>query len=80
MKILNETELTDFMQTVFAAKGNVYLKSQEGDCYNLKSQLSRYIAIGKMIEEHGNDLELFCDNKFDEPLFYNFFENHPDTL
>lgn len=80
MRLINETELSDFMQAVFASKGNVYLKSTEGDCYNLKSNLSKYVALGKLLSEQAEELELFCDNRFDESLFYKFFEKHPDTL
>ena len=80
MKISNEIEILDFLNTVNRAKDNVYLKSAEGDCYNLKSALSKYIAMGALLGAHGNELELFCDNKEDEKLFFGFFISHPDVL
>lgn len=46
----------------------------------MKSTLSRYVAIAAMINEHGSELELFCVDKNDEGLFYDFFAEHPDTL
>ena len=49
------------------------------DRYNLKSALTQYIAIGALLDNHGEDLELFCNNKLDEPLFLNFFYNNPET-
>ena len=80
MKLKNEIEITDFLAAVNKAKNEVWLESNQGDRYNLKSTLSRYVAIGALIENHGNELELFCANKSDEPLFYIFFAQHPDTL
>ena len=79
MKLRKEIEITDFLTAVKAAKGEVWLESDQGDKYNLKSTLSRYVAIGALIANHGNELELFCKPE-DEGLFYNFFEKHPETL
>ena len=80
MKLNTEIELTDFLAAVKAAKGEVWLESAQGDRYNLKSTLSRYVAFGALIENHGSELELFCARSEDEPLFYKFFFNHPETL
>ena len=80
MRLKNEIEITDFLKAVNQAKDIVWLLSTEGDRYNLKSTLSRYVAIAAMINEHGSELELFCVDKNDEGLFYDFFAEHPDTL
>lgn len=80
MILKNQIEITDFLQAVKEAKHEVWLESKQGDRYNLKSTLSRYVAIGALIENHGHELELFCSDIADEGLFYNFFEKHPDTL
>ena len=80
MVLKNKIEITDFLTAVKNAKGDVWLESEQGDKYNLKSPLSRYVAIGALLDEHGNELKLFCKNSSDEGLFYNFFEKHPDTL
>ena len=80
MKLKNEIQIIDFLSAVSQAKGIVWLMSVEGDRYNLKSTLSRYVAIAALIEHHSDELELFCENRTDEGLFYQFFENHPDTL
>jgi hypothetical protein len=79
MKLKNEIEIADFLSAINKAKNAVWLESVEGDKYNLKSTLSRYVAIAALIDNHGNELELFC-NPDDEGLFYNFFEKHPETL
>ena len=80
MKLHDRIEIVDFLNAVEHTKDKVYLKSLEGDCYNLKSVMSQYIAIAALLSEHGNELELFCDNKEDEKLFFSFFMSHPDVL
>jgi len=80
MKLNSEIEILDFLNIVNRAKDNVYLRSENGDCYNLKSALSKYIAIGALLGAHGDELELFCDNKDDEKLFFSFFRKYPDVL
>ena len=55
-----------FLDAVNACEGEVYLKSPEGDIFNLKSSMSRYIAIGRLIEEQGDNLELFASRKEDQ--------------
>ena len=80
MRLHNRIEIVDFLNVVNRTKNNVYLKSPEGDCYNLKSVMSQYIAIAALLKEHGSELELFCDNKEDEKLFFGFFLSHPEVL
>ena len=80
MKLRNKIEVVDFLATVNRAKDNVYLQSPNGDCYNLKSVLSQYIAMGALLSAHGDELELFCDDKDDEKLFFSFFRKHPEVL
>lgn len=80
MKIRKINELDNFIAAIEAAQEPVYLRSQFGDCYNLKSIFSRYIALGALLGEHGEELELFCDLRDDEQLFFKFFKENPDTL
>lgn len=42
--------------------------------------MSRYIAMGALLGEHGDDLELFCENKEDESKFLKFFYEHEGVL
>ncbi len=79
MKLHNEIEIADFLKAVAEAEGEVWLESYQGDKYNLKSTLSRYVAIAALIGDHGDELELYCQPK-DEHLFIRFFKNHPETL
>ncbi len=80
MRLTNNVQITDFLAAITEAKDNVYLRSTQGDCYNLKSTLARYVAIAELLSEHGDELELFCDDKTDEALFFRFFNQHPEVL
>lgn len=80
MKLKNEIEINDFLNAVNRAKHPVYLVSVEGDRYNLKSTLSRYVAIAELIKDYGTELELFCDDISDEKYFFSFFRSHPGVL
>lgn len=66
MKLTNVNDVQMFMATVNACENDVYLKSPEGDVFNLKSSLSQYIAIGRLLEESGDSLELFAQTREDE--------------
>ena len=80
MKLKKRVEVKEFLNILEQTKGNVWLESVYGDKYNLKSVLSRYVAIGEMIKNSYNELELFCDHYSDEHLFFDFFSKYPDTL
>lgn len=80
MKLRKEIEIADFLAAIRAAKGEVWLSNDEGNRFNLKSTLSRYVAIAELIKDDGLELELFCGDITDEPLFFAFFEEHPDVL
>ena len=71
MKLSNITDVQKFTAAVNACEGDVYLKSVEGDVFNLKSSLSQYIAICRLLEESGDNLELFAQTREDELLLLN---------
>ena len=70
MRLRSEADVQEFLDAV---------KSPEGDIFNLKSSMSRYIAIGRLIEEQGDTLELFADRKEDQarlmPLVEDLMKN-----
>ena len=68
MKLNNIKDVQKFIAAVNACQNDVSLKSVEGDVFNLKSSLSQYIAIGRLIEESGDNLELFAQTREDEAL------------
>lgn len=80
MKITGELadKLLEIVNT--KCKGDVHLRSQYGDDFNLKSRLIQYVAIAAMSKQHGNALELFCDCKDDEKYFIELFNEHPEIL
>ena len=68
MKLNNIKDVQKFIETVNACENDVYLKSVEGDVFNLKSSLSQYIAIGRLIEDASESLELFAQTREDEAI------------
>lgn len=77
MKIKNIEEVEGFLEAVNKCKGEVWLESPEGDKFNLKSKFSRYIALGALLSESGDNLELFCSLPKDEQYFYEYFMSFP---
>ena len=80
MRLTNITEYDAFKRAIDQCKGDVWLESPEGDKYNLKSMFSQYLAIGAMLNTHGEELELYCQYSTDEHYFYDFFQRYPETL
>lgn len=80
MKINNITLVNEFLEIVRECKGNVYLTSNEGDKFNLKSAMSQYVAMGALLGQKGDELELWCEEKEDEAKFMKFLEEHPETI
>lgn len=72
MKLKNIRDVKKFISVLDTCKRDVYLKSLQGDVFNLKSSLSQYIAIGRLLEENGDSLELFADDPADEVLLIGF--------
>lgn len=79
MKLNRIEEVEIFMALVDSCEGGVYLTSQYGDRYNLKSKLTQYLAIAQLLNKE-NDLELWCDKQKDENKFLQFFKDYPETL
>lgn len=80
MKLNNINEIEAFRSAIKACKGDVWLESSNGDRYNLKSVFSQYIALGAMLSENGEELELFCSLREDEANFFKFFCEYPETI
>ena len=74
MKLKNIKEVEAFRSAVKECTGDVYLKSIDGDVFNLKSALSEYIALGRLLSEQGDSLELFASTREDEARLLNFVE------
>ena len=72
MKLKNIKEVEAFRKVIHECEGDVYLKSPEGDVFNLKSSLSQYIALGQLLSEAGDSLELFTTCREDEAKMLEF--------
>ena len=79
MRLNNIKELQEFLAIVNSCEGSVWLESVDGDKLNLKSQLSQYVALGALLEQKGNELELYCTSREDEARFISFFHRNPET-
>lgn len=80
MKIKTGKNIKAFLAVADSCEGHVWLESPWGDKYNLKSELSQYVAAYKLIEEKGEYLELFCQLRRDEERFLKFFRDNPELL
>ena len=56
MKLTKIEQVNEFLSIVDSCKGEVTLRSIDGDIFNLKSKLSQYIAIAALLGEHGDEL------------------------
>jgi hypothetical protein len=75
MKLSNVTDIEDFWKTIDKCQGSVWLESANGDRLDLKSVFSRYLAIGKLIEDRNEELELFASDREDEHMLMQFLKN-----
>lgn len=72
MRLSNEIEVKAFKECIDSCHGPVYLCSQYGDQYNMKSQLNYYLAIADLIRDKGQELEIYASNREDEARLLNF--------
>ena len=77
MKLTKIEQVNEILSNVDSCKGDVTLRSIDGDIFNLKSKLSQYIAIAALLGQHGDELELFCSDREDEGKFMKFLMENP---
>ena len=70
MRLTNSKEIMEFRYAIAKYKGDVWLEDQEGNKFNLKSVISQYIALGELLQDKGENLELFCSIPEDESHFH----------
>ena len=80
MRLTNISEIEAFKAAIEQCRGDVWLESPYGDRFNLKSTLSRYVALGHLLGEEGDCRELFCQYADDERDLSLFFHEYPGTL
>ena len=74
MLLKNLKDIEALQKAIDECKSDVLLKSCDGkETFKMKSILSRYIAIGRLVQDHGDSYEFFCTDKNDEPKLLSFF-------
>ncbi|MBR7189340.1 MAG: hypothetical protein IKD53_12425 [Clostridia bacterium] len=74
MLLKNAKDVDKLIEAVNRCRDDVLLRSVDGrEEFNLKSVLSRYVAIGELCRDHGDRYEIFCMNRADEGYMMNFF-------
>ncbi len=74
LKMYNIENPEQFLEMVKQCKGSVELVSKEGDRLNLKSELTKYIAISKLFSDNTfiNDMELIASEPDDIKFLLQF--------
>ncbi len=77
MKIYNVEDPVKFLEVIKECKGSVELISKEGDRLNLKSELTKYLAISKLFSDDTiiNELELVASDPDDVNLLLEYMMN-----
>ena len=76
MLLRNAKEIDTLIEAVNRCRGDVLLRSTDGkEEFNLKSVLSRYIAIGELCKDHGDRYEVYCMERSDEGYMLQFFQD-----
>ncbi|MCI8863754.1 MAG: polya polymerase [Lachnospiraceae bacterium] len=67
MKIYNVESPEKFLEVIQQCKGSVELISKQGDRLNLKSELTKYLAVSKLFADTAliNDIELVASDPDD---------------
>ena len=66
MRLATKTDIKAFRYVISKCEGPVWLESPAGDRYELKSVLSQYAAIGELLKDRDQDLEIFASNQEDQ--------------
>lgn len=74
MLLKNAHDIDTLLDAVSKCRNDVILRNiNQYEEFNLKSTLSRYIAIGELCKDHGDEWEVFCMDKADEGYMIQFF-------
>ncbi len=76
MLLKNAKDVDNLVKAVDKCRHDVFLCSADGTReFNLKSVISRYVAIGELCKDHGDEFEVFCTSHDDERYLLQFFYN-----
>ena len=74
MLLKNAKDINNLVEAVNRCRDDVLLRSTDGrEEFNLKSVLSRYMAIGELCKDHGDRYEIYCMERSDEGYMMQFF-------
>ena len=75
MKITNLSNVEGFLKTVSECKGTVELVTKEGDRLNLKSELTKYVALTSFFKESKiPEMEVILSEPDDAVKIINFLQ------
>lgn len=66
MRLRHMNQLDQYLRPLDRCKGKVYLNSQYGDSYNLRSKLSQLLALNALLDAPEDSFELICEKKEDD--------------
>lgn len=76
MFLKDVNDINALREAIDKCRGDVMLISSDGrEELNMKSKLSQYIAIERLLSERGDQYEFFCMNKADEGYLLHFFRS-----
>ena len=77
MKIYNIDDVEKFLDIIKKCKGSVELVSNQGDRLNLKSELTKYLAISKLFNDNTfiNEMELIASEPEDVQMLMKYMRN-----
>lgn len=77
MKIYNIDDVEKFLEIIKKCKGSVELVSNQGDRLNLKSELTKYLAISKLFNDNTfiNEMELIASEPEDVQMLMKYMTN-----
>ena len=84
MKLKNIQDVNAFLEAVHKCEGDVIIRRETAvgqEEYNLKSMIAQILGVAQLLGKDGENYELFCMNKRDEPnLLQYFHEKYQEEL
>ncbi len=69
--LVHDVNIADFIKTLDACKGDVYLETADGDSLNLKSKLCQFMGIANILKGAViSEAYVRCTNPEDEALMF----------
>ena len=75
MKINSVSAINEFKEIVSRSNGQIWMQDSKGREYDLKSELSMYNVIGKLLSNPNHDLELYASDLNVQMRLVSFFRN-----